>query len=272
MTWFKVDDKLWGHPKWLSTPIRSRGLWVTAGSWCAYQEQDGNVPRHVLATLGATPRDASALVAAGLWDITDTGWQFHDWAEFQPDSASQKAKREAESQGGELGNHVRWHVKRRIRVDSCEFCQASGQSSGPDRVPDSPPNPPVPSRPVPIEEPLVGTADAAADEQTRDDVERICELMADRVQANTGKRPNIVKAWRDAARLLIDRDGHTEAQILWLIDWATKDEFWRANILSLPKFREKFEQLRLKAMAGRPAGTSPGAPARPVIRDQWTTR
>lgn len=91
----------------------------------------------------------------------------------------------------------------------------------------------------------------AIDDQPRDDVERICERMADRIQANGAKRPTITKAWRDAARLLIDRDEHTEAQVLWLIDWATSDGFWKSNILSLPKLREKFDQLRLASQ--RPA-------------------
>ena len=94
MSWFKVDDKLWGHPKWLATPIRARGLWVTAGSWCADQEMDGSVPRHVLPILGATARDASALVAAGLWMASDTGWHFHGWAEFQPTRAQKDSERE----------------------------------------------------------------------------------------------------------------------------------------------------------------------------------
>lgn len=95
MSWFKVDDKLWGHPKWLATPIRARGLWVTAGSWSADQEQDGNVPRHVLPMLGGTVRDASALVASGLWTASDAGWCFHGWAEFQPTREQKEADRSA---------------------------------------------------------------------------------------------------------------------------------------------------------------------------------
>ncbi len=164
MSWFKVDDRLWGHPKWLATPLRARGLWVTAGSWCSSQGQDGEVPRHVLTTLGGTTRDAAALVSSGLWFATDTGWAFHDWDEFQPDAASQRAKRNAESAGGAEGNHIRWHVNRRINVPDCEFCNASG----PDRVPESGANPPVPTRPDPIPEPdvaspsVVGNGDQAS--------------------------------------------------------------------------------------------------------------
>ena len=35
MAWFRVDDHLYSHPKWLALPKGSRALWVTAGSWCA---------------------------------------------------------------------------------------------------------------------------------------------------------------------------------------------------------------------------------------------
>uniref|UniRef100_UPI003561EE3F hypothetical protein n=1 Tax=Actinotalea sp. TaxID=1872145 RepID=UPI003561EE3F len=51
----------------------------------------------------------------------------------------------------------------------------------------------------------------------------------------------------DAARLLLDRDGRTVKQVEAAIDYATTDEFWRANILSMVKLREKYDQLRLHA-------------------------
>ncbi|MGX6402801.1 hypothetical protein [Dermabacter hominis] len=87
-----------------------------------------------------------------------------------------------------------------------------------------------------------------ANAPSRPEVEHLCTLLADLVEANGAKRPTVTKKWRDAARLMIDRDGHTVEQIEWLILWAQRDEFWRANILSMPKFREKFDQLKLKAM------------------------
>ncbi len=148
MTWFKVDDRLWGHPKWLATPARSRALWASAGSWCAGQGTDGKVPRHVLPILGGNARDAAALVTAGLWRETRDGWRFHGWDEFQPDAASEKARRSAASDGGAMGNHVRWHVARNITVPSCGYCSGDiAPESGGDRVTDSPPNPPDPTRP-----------------------------------------------------------------------------------------------------------------------------
>ena len=90
-------------------------------------------------------------------------------------------------------------------------------------------------------------SEAADAPPTRDDVERLCERLAEHIEANTGKRPAITKGWRDAARLLIDRDGRTEDEAARLIDWCQRDEFWHANILSMPKFREKYDQLALKA-------------------------
>lgn len=156
MAWFKVDDRLWGHPKWLAAPPRARALWVTAGSWSASQETDGVIPRHVLATLGGRPTDAAALVSAGLWTTHRQGWRFHDWTDFQPDAASLRAKRDAESAGGAYGNHVRWHVRQGLDVPECPFCSGeatgpdSGTRSGGDRGGDSGANPPDPARPDPI--------------------------------------------------------------------------------------------------------------------------
>jgi hypothetical protein len=94
---------------------------------------------------------------------------------------------------------------------------------------------------------LSPTADAVPDEPTRDDVERLCERLADHVETNTGRRPRITKGWRESARLLIDRDKRTEGQVRWIIDWCQADEFWRSNILSMPKLRDKFDQLVVKS-------------------------
>ena len=109
-------------------------------------------------------------------------------------------------------------------------------------------------------------ADAASDPEPREDVERLCSLLADRIEGNGAKRPSITKAWRDAARLLLDRDGRTERQAAWIIDWCQADEFWRSNILSMPKLREKFDQLVMKSgVADRPALRLAGPADEPIL-------
>ncbi|WP_326698016.1 hypothetical protein OG909_12100 [Streptomyces sp. NBC_01754] len=93
----------------------------------------------------------------------------------------------------------------------------------------------------------------------RDDVERICQHLADRIEGNGSKRPTITKAWRTAARLLLDKDGRTEDQVHGCIDWCQDSDFWRGNVLSMPKLRDKYDQLRLQAT--RPA---PGSNVVPI--------
>lgn len=100
----------------------------------------------------------------------------------------------------------------------------------------------------------------------RADVERICGHLADAVQANGSKRPRVTDRWRSSARLLLDADGKTEDQIHNAIAWCQGDEFWRANILSLPKLREKYDQMRLTAQRGKASTTNKRVTdAEPVI-------
>lgn len=102
----------------------------------------------------------------------------------------------------------------------------------------------VPVKDVPAKPPRRRTGD-------REDVTRLCGHLASRVEANGSRRPNITQKWRDAARLMIDADGRTEEQVHAAIDWCQSNEFWRANIMSMPKLREKYDQLRMQAMRGR---------------------
>ena len=85
------------------------------------------------------------------------------------------------------------------------------------------------------------------DPSSREDVERLCVHLADRIEGNGSKRPNITQDWRTAARLMIDRDGRTEEQIRTAIDWCQDDEFWMRNVMSMPTLRKQYDRLRLAA-------------------------
>lgn len=88
VTWFKVDDKMGSHPKVLTIPRKQRpqvmGLWLLGGIWCAGQLTNGALPRYMLAELGGSPLLAETLVLVGLWEKTEDGYQYHDWADYQP--------------------------------------------------------------------------------------------------------------------------------------------------------------------------------------------
>lgn len=279
MTWFKVDDKLHDHRKARRAGKSAMGVWVLAGSWCMDNETDGFVPADVLPRWG-TKSDAGRLVSAGFWYVDqregEDGWRFHDWEKFQPSAATLAGWRAAESEAGQRGNHKRWHADRGVNDPNCPYCyrvpdQAPDQ--GPEGVPESggesPPNRvgiarnPNPYPNVsPNGETRVGSHLAAV-EPAREDVARLCDHLADRVAANGSKRPAVTKRWHDAARLMLDNDGRTEEQVHAAIDWCQDDEFWRGNVMAMPKLREKFDQMRLQAQRRA------GATAKPSRAQGW---
>ena len=102
----------------------------------------------------------------------------------------------------------------------------------------------------------IDDVDLRAVEDPRPDVDAVCDAMAASVQRRTGRTPRVTATWRTQARLMIDRDGRTVEEITRIIDWTEGNDFWRANILSVPKLRQKFDTLRLQSQRpqGRPQG------------------
>ena len=81
----------------------------------------------------------------------------------------------------------------------------------------------------------------------RPEIEHLLDLLDSEIVRNGGRAPSRSKKNRDAMRLMLDRDGLTPDQIERAIRWCQAYEFWRSNILSASKLREKYEQLRLAA-------------------------
>lgn len=251
MPWFKVDDKLHDHRKVRKAGKASMGVWVLAGSWSMDNLTDGFIPEHVLLRWG-TRADAGRLVAAGLWYVDEyegeRGWRFHDWTRFQPSAAVTAATKAKEAEAGIRGNHKRWHADRQITDPDCEYCYRD-----PDRVPDGlPEGPPESGANRPVPEPDPNVSPNGETPSVRADVERVCDHLAGRIASNGSKRPTVTARWRNAARLMLDRDGRSEVEVMRAIDWcqigtSPAATFWRSNILSMPKLREKFDQMRLQA-------------------------
>jgi len=83
----------------------------------------------------------------------------------------------------------------------------------------------------------------------RPDVDALCQRLVELMIANECKPPEIKPAWRDAARLMLDRDKRDFNKAMGLLEWCQHDPFWKTNIHSMPTFREKYDQLRLRANA-----------------------
>lgn len=258
MPWFKVDDKHHDHRKTRRAlrggkkrrDAAAIGLWSLAGSWSADNLMDGFVPTDELLRWDDDGEALAArLVEAEFWEPSERdgerGFQFINWDEHQPTKAEVEAKREA--------------ARERMRAVRAKGGRGSGEvraneqvnNAGSSRDVRSTPSRPVPSRPDPTNRDESATAELVA---PRHEVEEICQHLVDALATN-GVNRTITTKWRQAARLMLDKDGRTEEEIHGAIDWCQRDEFWRANILSLPTLREKYDTLRLQAQR-KSGGTS----------------
>lgn len=79
----------------------------------------------------------------------------------------------------------------------------------------------------------------------------LSNLLADLVAENdpNGKRPTVTKRWATEEDRLIRLDGRKPEEAERLIRWTQANTFWRGNVLSMPKFREKYGQLYAAAVA-----------------------
>jgi hypothetical protein len=115
VSWVKVDDKAWSHPKFAGLTGNAVRLWLFAMCWSAGHETDGRLPKVVLRTLGATQKEAKALVDVGLWHETPDGWEVHDFLEYQPSAEDNRTRREAKAQAGRAGGLTSGKTRREAK-------------------------------------------------------------------------------------------------------------------------------------------------------------
>ena len=135
MTWFKVDDKLHGHPKWRRASPDAKALWATAGSWSSSYKTDGvimaadltGIAADVGISIGRCRKAAAELVEpCELWRPLEDGrpgWRFHNWAAFNPTRAQQDAS--AAIERGRKAVHRDPVLKAATRLrdgDRCRYC------------------------------------------------------------------------------------------------------------------------------------------------------
>jgi hypothetical protein len=240
MPWFKIDDGFTNSKPVLRLQRRVRssaiGLWTLAGAWSAKELTDGFIPGYVIEELASTPAIAGHLVKCGLWEEAEEGWQFKGWDKYQPTREQIMEARDREAER-----------KRKYRESQR---RPSGTTAGRTEGHQQESEPPDPTRPHPTRTNIEEEAKASSPkvEEERPDIDKVIQAFSDMLKANDIKhKPG--QAWRQAARRLIDLDGYTPDQIIYVARYATADDFWKSNILSLPKLREKFEALKIKAQA-----------------------
>jgi len=96
MTWFKIDDSFYDHPKVFDAPDCALALWLRAGTWSARNLTDGLVPPGMPARLCDDPeRAVKELLDRGLWKRAKGGYRYHDWHDYQPNKDQVEAERKA---------------------------------------------------------------------------------------------------------------------------------------------------------------------------------
>ncbi len=228
---------------------------------------DGDPDDLVKALVDCGPGDK-----VGFLEHTDDGRTLiHDWAEF---TAHLRARREA----SKLGNHTRHHVNKGVSDPACDLCESPdapyGLRTEDEGSPDgSRADSTGTDRNLPTEpEDTTSPPDGADPKILHDDpqlVQAITREFALAVKANGHKVPKANTAnrntWLRDVDLLLrlgapggDPDPPDPAEVRKVIAYATTDSFERANVQSPGKLRERYSQLRLKAVNGQRGSPPPG--------------
>lgn len=149
LTWFKVDDGFWSHPKTATLSDAAVTLWVRAGAYSCQHLTDGRIDRPVLRLVG-TEAAAAELVAVNLWIGDSGGWRFHDWDEYQETSETVKKRRDDARERQRRAREAR-ELKR--AVSQGESRVTDGVSNA---VSSLPPTRPDPTRPTTSNEVVEG--------------------------------------------------------------------------------------------------------------------
>lgn len=170
MTWFRVDDGFYDHPKVVQLfddpedAVIAIALWAMAGSWASKQLTDGVVPAQVLRRLlpGVDcERGAAALVRVGLWREEKTKkkpakrarveYHFLDWSDWNP-TKDQVEKKRAEGRKRAKDSYERKKAAAQRRAKNSDSAAKNSDSAA--QTPGvSAPTRPDPTRPDPIQDP-----------------------------------------------------------------------------------------------------------------------
>lgn len=270
MGWARFDDAYTDHPKVVSAGPLAELLDMRAILFSARYETDGHIPPAQVARIGvgvpALKKRIAALVEVERWhepghqckdcpQILD-GWVVHGYLDYNPASDKKEAEREA---ARERMRRAREAKREANKGRSSDDVRANDGRSSPE-VQECSDNP-VPS-PTPKAKPSSDAASGAdpveAFGQTAVDLTR---HLATRVQTNGHKVPGkgSATAWRwfETIERLLRIDGADPGEVRRVVDWCTDDDFWRANIQSAGKFREKYSSLRLRMLNDSPAAHEP---------------
>lgn len=186
-----------------------------------------------LSELLANDPDSPSLI-----DLGDGTYELHGYADMNETREEIERRSRANSENGRRGGVAKARTAKRVASNS--LSEKGGENVAETET-----------------ETETSSTSEAADAPIRPEIDHLCTLLADLIEQNGSKRPTIGKGWKDSARLLLDKDGRTVEQVERAIRWCQSDDFWRGNVMSMPKLREKYDQLRLAAQRKQPGNVTP---------------
>jgi hypothetical protein len=114
MTWFKIDDNFFMHPKVIAAGNAAVGLFVRAGAWSSNHLTDGFIPEPVANMLG-TDKDATNLIVAGLWVAVEGGYRIPDFLDYNPSAQAVKAEQARRSEAAKVAGAASAKARSTIR-------------------------------------------------------------------------------------------------------------------------------------------------------------
>lgn len=230
-TYSKIEHSLYDNPKIVGLSCEAFRAYVEGILYSGKNLTDGFLDERIVARMWGT-QVADELTTNDpvnpSWQRVEGGWMIYGFTERQTTKAEVDAMREQKSRAGKASVEAKRNKKTTQNQQSVEQSANTGSTQA------------QPDIDIDIDKEL------NVANEIRNDVLTLCEFLADKIEDNGSKRPIPNKQWFDAARLMLDRDRRDYIECKQLIIWCQENTFWRANILSMPKFREKYDQLRLQ--------------------------
>lgn len=100
-----------------------------------------------------------------------------------------------------------------------------------------------------------GSSQRTSENDVDSEVDRLCEvfellLVADGTPPEIANGKITSNRWREAARLMLEKDGRDRQEAELLLRWSQHDPFWQSRTSSMVSFRSNYDAIRKQRSAG----------------------
>lgn len=131
-----VAHEMPDHPKIAPLSDGAFRLLIRCWAYCSRLESNGRIPDQVWREMGTPKARRELMEPPKLMPdreppvVQRDGYvECHDYLAHQRAADEIEAIRDARSESGEKGAHMRWHIGRRVAVKGCIFCESEADSA-----------------------------------------------------------------------------------------------------------------------------------------------